>query len=777
MLTAQDEPNREVQQVAGSSIVCPRCGKENSSSQKFCSQCGTRLWEPCCQCGHLEPASERYCGQCGANLPTALRHAQEMIEAEINRAKELEQTGRLDEAVALLERLPRSEHSQLAPLAALADRMLERLRSGMLRQVLEAKEKIEQAKQLAQTNQFETIVGLLEAIPIGLRNEEAETLLHQAKEKLERIRQLEACLNGQKDKKPLPVLMGECMELLRLRPEHPTARQVLAEINQKVRQKARLGMEKHLYGQVIRLVDQVPEELRDESLRQLRRQAAEADWLWNDLAYSPVVDATLVEAVRRFAQMAPHHPSLEQIQKGLERRQALVQQGPANAFPKWSAAAPRWPLGCPVEWVWPFRRIRLAEGLAQEAMVRQAGMLWTACGLALQALGLAEVEMDLTPKGQSASLAARVAGVFSKDVFSWKKERKPIAAWGIDIGNSAVKAVRLRQEDEQSPVEMDRLVVIPYGVSLAQADEIEQVDTIVQTLESLLSLEPLKGDKICLSLPSQFTFVRMFHLPYLPRNKQTKILEFELGRRLNMPMQEIAWDYHSPWDKQIERESARSKSESDKNESPEGPPPVHPQTAARLGLKENVLLVGVKRGPAARILQVFRQASVPVQALQSSPVAMYNGLAFELQLASAETAWTETVSPPKEPPALTALLDVGRSHTMILISQGDSLWVRPLRFGVDQCLRNVVQQCRISYAQADALLQNPEQIEWFHEVFGTLQPVWETLADDVRTAMEQAAPSFQNTLPKKLLCCGGGMRVHGLLRELFYGHSPEHVGK
>jgi len=625
---------------------------------------------------------------------------------------------------------------------------------------------------LAQTNQFETIVGLLEAIPIGLRNEEAETLLRQAKEKLERIRKLEACLNGQKDGKPLPVLMGECMELLRLRPEHPTARQVLAEINQKVRQKASLGMQKHLYAQVIRLVDQVPEELRDESLRQLRRQAAEADWLWNDLAYSPVVDETLAESVRRFPQMAPKHPSLGQIQKGLERRQALVQQGAASAFPKWSAAAPRWPLGCPVEWVRAFRRIRLPEALAEEAMVRQAGMLWTACGLALQALGLAEVEMDLTPKGQSASLAARMAGVFSKDVFSWKKERKPIAAWGIDIGNAAVKAVRLRQEDEQGGVEMDRLVVIPYGASLAQADEMEQVDTIVQTLESLLSVEEMKGEKICLSLPSQFIFVQMFSLPYLPRQKQTKILEFELGRRLTIPMQEIAWDYYSPWDKQMERESP-----SEKSDQGDGPPPVQPQTAARLGLKENVLVVGVKRGPAARILQVFRQASVPVQALQSSPVAMYNGLAFDLELASAETAWTDTVSPPKELPAPMALLDVGRSHTMLLVNYGHSLWIRPMRCGVEQFLRPIVHQCRLSYSQADSLLQQPQQIEWFHELFGAIQPVMETLAEDVRSGLEQAAACFQSPPAKKLLCGGGGMRVHGLLRELFYGHSPEHVGK
>ncbi len=758
MSIIQDEPNREVHQVADRALVCPRCGKENGPGQRFCSQCGSRLWEPCCQCGHLEPASERYCGHCGANLQGALRRMQERIEADLEQIKQLERDGQIDEAIAALERIPKIEHSQLLSLAALAERTLDRLRRGITVQTLEAKEKIEQALALAQTTEYEQIVALLEPIPPGLRNEEAETLLLQTRQKLERIRHLEASLNGQLDSQPVRQLISQCDELLRLRPGHQRALEVLQRISVRLHQKANKLLAAHRYQEVVRLVDQLPADRQEEKLRRLRRQAAEADWLWQDLAKSPVVDPVVEEAIQRLERLSPGHPQLANLKAALEKRQARARENPLLAHATWASRPKQWPLGCPVEWTWQFRRIQAAESLRSEVYGQLTGLLWTACGLALQGLGLAEVEMDLTPKPESTNLASRITGLLTMDVFSRKEPAK--AAWGVDIGNWALKAVRLRRT-EQDQVEMDRVVLIPYGTYLSQADDQDQIDAVVQAVESFLSGEEVKETPICLSPPMQYTFVLNLALPYLPKEKQTKVLQFELGRRISLPLQEIAWDYYSPL---RARETAAKREGAAEPNRPDGQPSV------RIGMKENLLLVGVKRGPIARICHLFREAKLPLQAVQYSAVGLYNALAYEKKWEEGPWADPPPQTPPP-PPVAQALLDVGAAQTVLVVHYRQNLWVRPMRFGVSQLFRSVVQQCGVSYTQADALLQQPQQAEWLHELYGAIQPVFETLAEDVRSTLQQAANHLQCPPVQKLLCCGGGIRVHGLLREFYFGQT------
>jgi len=767
MISAQDEPNREVQQVAGSSIVCPRCAKENSAGQRFCSQCGSRLWEPCCQCGHLEPASERYCGQCGANLQAALRHMQEHLEAEIDRAKQLERQGEIDEAIALLEQAPKIEHSQLLPLIGLIERTVDRLRRGVTIQMMESKEKIEQAMALANTTQYEQILALLEPIPPPLRTEEAENLLLQTQQKLQRIQQLEAALNGQLQGVPIRQVIADCDELLRLRPGHVRAQQVLEQVSRLLKQKAQKLLAAYRYQDVLRLVDQLPADRQDGELRQIRRRAAEADWLWNDLAQTPLVDPVVPEALRRLEQLSPGHPQLPGLKTALAKRLERAKQNPLLAYAAWASQPKQWRLGCPVEWAWKLQRIRPSEPLQAEIHGPLAGMLWSACGLALQGLGLAQIALDLTPKPESSNLAAnlasRLGGLLTIDVFS-RKETGPEMAWGIDIGNWAVKAVRLRR-GEQDQIEIDRVSVLPYETYLYQADDQEQLDAIVRTLLSLVSLEPMGDVPICISLPMQYTFIQNHSLPYLPPEKQTNVLLFELGRRFSMPLQELVWDYYSALGQAQEKLKARQ--EKSAEEGSDG------GVGVRIGTKDDLLVVGVKRGPAARICQVFREAKLSLQTVQSAAVALYNALSFERN-AEPWTNSPETVTAENDSPI--ALLDVGAAHSVLAVQYRESLWIRPMRFGVAQCRRALVQECGLSYAAADNLLRHPQQAEWLHEMFQAIQPVLATLAEDVQAALEQAALHFPGRSIQKLLCCGGGVRVHGLLRELFYGHPPEHIG-
>ena len=89
------------------------------------------------------------------------------------------------------------------------------------------------------------------------------------------------------------------------------------------------------------------------------------------------------------------------------------------------------------------RKIPLRDETERRMFTNAHDRFATACGLALQGLGLVPFCIDMLPQKKQ--------GVFEriKNAFSRKR---PVAAWGIDIGNSCMKAVKVAFDADSVPV-------------------------------------------------------------------------------------------------------------------------------------------------------------------------------------------------------------------------------------------------------------------------------------------------------------------------------------
>ena len=54
-------------------MKCPSCKTENSTTARFCTQCGVELPIHCPSCGEINPVNGRYCGGCGKSLARGAR--------------------------------------------------------------------------------------------------------------------------------------------------------------------------------------------------------------------------------------------------------------------------------------------------------------------------------------------------------------------------------------------------------------------------------------------------------------------------------------------------------------------------------------------------------------------------------------------------------------------------------------------------------------------------------------------------------------------------------
>ena len=86
----------------------------------------------------------------------------------------------------------------------------------------------------------------------------------------------------------------------------------------------------------------------------------------------------------------------------------------------------------------PFR-----DGTSMRSFYKSPYRFATACGLALQGLGLVPFDVDLLPEKKQ-SFFARIKNRFSK--------KRPVAAWGMDVGNSCMKAVKIVLDADGVPV-------------------------------------------------------------------------------------------------------------------------------------------------------------------------------------------------------------------------------------------------------------------------------------------------------------------------------------
>src|SRR6202171_3768372 len=172
--------------------------------------------------------------------------------------------------------------------------------------------------------------------------------------------------------------------------------------------------------------------------------------------------------------------------------------------------------------------------------------------------------------------------------------------WGIDLGQCALKAVRLQEIDGVVTATAFDYVEHPKILSQPDADP-DQLTR--EALEKFLSRNNLRGDVLCISVPGQSGLARFVKLPPVEEKKIGDIVKFEAKQQIPFNLDEVVWDYQKIGSGIV---------------------------TDGFALETEIGLFAIKRDTVHRYLQHFKDVDVEVHIVQMAPLALCNFVSFDL---------------------------------------------------------------------------------------------------------------------------------------------------
>ncbi len=292
----------------------------------------------------------------------------------------------------------------------------------------------------------------------------------------------------------------------------------------------------------------------------------------------------------------------------------------------------------------------------------------------------------------------------------------PQAVWGIDIGRTALKAIKLKLTGDGS-VEAVANDFIEHAAVLSQPD-VDRNELISSSLEKFLSRNDISKDGVVVSVPGQHTLARFTKLPPVAPKRLPDIVRYEADQQIPFEMDEVIWDY---------------------------------QTFEQEGLPDiEVGIFAMKRELLREHLLYFEQAAIEPVAVQSSPLAVYNLAHFE-GLLSENT---------------TVLLDVGSDNTDLIIGTPNSLWSRTIPIGGNNFTEALVKSFKLSFSKAESLKRGAETSKYRRQIFQAMRPTLSDLVQELQRSIGFYSSTHRDAEVDKIVGYGNAFKLPGLQKYL-----------
>ncbi len=308
------------------------------------------------------------------------------------------------------------------------------------------------------------------------------------------------------------------------------------------------------------------------------------------------------------------------------------------------------------------------------------------------------------------------------------------AVWGIDIGQSSLKAIRCRLGDAPGRIVAEAFDYIPYPRILSQPGA-EPAELIHDALTQFLSRNTVQGDRVAISVPGQNGLARFIKLPPVESKKIPDIVRYEARQQIPFDLADVIWDYQQMGGGAEEEGFA---------------------------LETEVGLFAMKRDQVYRALEPLADVGIEVDMVQLTPLALYNFLLFD-QMPELPPA---DQYDPDDPPPSTVILSLGTDATDLVVTNGYRVWQRSIPLGGNHFTKALTKELKLTFAKAEHLKCNVATARDPKALFQAMRPVFNDLLTEIQRSIGYFTSIDRNAKIEKTVVLGNAMKMPGLRRYL-----------
>ncbi len=301
------------------------------------------------------------------------------------------------------------------------------------------------------------------------------------------------------------------------------------------------------------------------------------------------------------------------------------------------------------------------------------------------------------------------------------------AVWGIDAGDSALKAVKLKLVGKS--IALLDFRIIRYS-EIGGEPGARREGLLPQAIAALQQAG-LGRDHCIVSIAPHMVFNRFISLPPVDKRRIPELVLYEAKQQIPFNLNEVVWAYE----------------------------PIRKEFV--LGEEIEIGLFAAKREVIDAYLAELAPLRRQLYGVQVSPLALFNFIRHEVAL---------------EKP--TVVIDVGAQSTNLLILDGQRFWLRNLPIAGNSFTAMLEKRLNIPRAEAEKLKYTVADSRHRRRLLEVLRPVMRDLVAEIQRSVGYYKSLSQAVKFEEVLVTGEGYKLFGLDRflaeQLQYQITPIH---
>lgn len=648
--------------------VCGNCNKVTLAGVQFCSGCGQPLWQNCPECRQPALLTQQFCNGCGTNLVDFFQKQVSDATKLLDRCEKIAGEGNYGQASRLAAMLVKPQDYRFKEVAERANKVVSESdkQEEFWKKELENVER--RAKRYQEADRGKDIVELLDPVPAGVLTDELKALLSVTKQKLSTVTTCKSDLKKALAEKRYSDALSHLAQIVELNPSNEKYKKQLDEVAAKVRKKAETLGNSGQFAKAVQMLQALPANFKDDDFLTKFNSYEEAVYLRQMLAKATYYTPLLSGVLDRLDKLTPGDDKVE----ALKTRAATTRKRSKSLFKE---LCPEWmkpedgALGLPIV---PIKIPTSFPGAQPECISHRGSQFMVALGMGIQAV------QNGMPKGDFLTKEAP-KGFLSR--FAKKVSNTSEYGWGIDVGASSIKAVRMRLTGEPARAQIDNAAYIPLEFKAGQG-KVRKVDSEVVTaaLKKLSTDFAIGEEPVIINFPGNELITRFVLLPPTADKKKYEDFVLQDGRaNIPMPMELCMTALHV----------------SDQGDNDRIVP-------------SGILVAGKKPDIEARKALV-ESAGIKVSGIMPEPFALWNSLQAILQVERENNLAPEDSEGSEAGRVSHAdlMVEVGHQRTNILISHPKGVWFRTLDWGLSDLTNALCSAQKLTFGEADKMRREP----------------------------------------------------------------------